>query len=79
MKATSLTPDDIVATLQYLEFLKINNEGSYILEIDFDKIDEYFRKWDAKAFPSVDPSALRWKPDPLTRTFGQSTFSWYPL
>ncbi|CAO3646296.1 unnamed protein product [Cunninghamella echinulata] len=80
---TSMTPDDIISTLQFNNMIipnksmdytnKSENESqedistTYKFNIDVKLINEHLKKIDDKNFPTVDPSKLMWTPFALSR------------
>jgi len=59
--ATSITSDDIVKTLQYLNLIKYWN-GNHVISISPELVDEKLKKLNSKPGPRVDPSKLHWAP-----------------
>ncbi|CAJ0832573.1 8892_t:CDS:2 [Entrophospora sp. SA101] len=56
---TSMTPNDIVATLHINNMIKKNEcDSTYNVIIDQDCIDEYLRKLEAKNYPRIKPENL---------------------
>ncbi|KAJ3331004.1 hypothetical protein HDU76_004308 [Blyttiomyces sp. JEL0837] len=59
---TSMTYDDIVATLANLEMLVKDSDGRYVIRINVDIVEEYLKRIEAKGYPSARPGSLRWSP-----------------
>ena len=63
-KKTSMTVDDIVASLQHMGALHTFPDGTFAIRASHEEVSEYFRNLKAKGLAVVDPNALRWTPDP---------------
>lgn len=78
---TSLTPDDIISTLQTNNMIQYDNvTKQYSLALDLDSIKQYLADLDKKNYSRVDPHKLTWTPfvfsrDRLAVLLGQTTKS----
>jgi hypothetical protein len=67
-RATSMTVNDIVATLQINNMLVRDEEnGTYRIVVDKDLIMNHLEKVISKGYPRIRPENLRWTPFILTR------------
>ena len=57
-----MTANDIIATLHWLNLLKIKQDGQYAIQVSQSMLRDFFRKIKQKNNPQVDPSCLRWTP-----------------
>ncbi|ORY42764.1 hypothetical protein BCR33DRAFT_851415 [Rhizoclosmatium globosum] len=57
---TCMTYDDIVSTLTNLDMLVKDSQGDYVIRYNVVLVDEYLAKLEAKNYPVVRPSLLRW-------------------
>ncbi|KAL7746506.1 Histone acetyltransferase [Sorochytrium milnesiophthora] len=78
-KQTSMTPDDVITTLQYQDMLvRIPGKG-YTLRLDKDSMRMQLAKQAAKRYPRIKPALLQWvpyTPNPLlTPSSGSQTTS----
>ncbi|KAI8335403.1 acyl-CoA N-acyltransferase [Chlamydoabsidia padenii] len=71
---TSMTPDDIISTLQLYDMITTTSRhtssssaDSYQLEINVDLINSHITKVDSRQLPRVNPSKLTWTPFALSR------------
>lgn len=67
-RATSMTVNDVVATLQINNMLvKDEENGTYRIVVDKDLIKNHLEKVTAKGYPRIRTENLRWTPFILTR------------
>ncbi|KAI8381139.1 acyl-CoA N-acyltransferase [Radiomyces spectabilis] len=65
---TSMTPDDIISTLQANHMIRFDTDlDRYVLEIDCKVIREHLQKVEGRGYPTVDPAKLTWTPFVLSR------------
>ncbi|KAF7732573.1 hypothetical protein EC973_003320 [Apophysomyces ossiformis] len=65
---TSMTPDDIISTLQSNQMIRWDDTmKTYVLEINQSIIEAHMQKMEQKQLPSVDPAKLMWTPFVLSR------------
>ncbi|CAG8638739.1 13012_t:CDS:2, partial [Acaulospora colombiana] len=71
---TSMTVDDIIATLQINNMIEKNkSSGTYCIIVKKDVIEGHLQKVSAKGYPRIKPENLRWTPFILTRALGLRT------
>ncbi|CAG8615519.1 4156_t:CDS:2, partial [Acaulospora morrowiae] len=71
---TSMTVDDIIATLQINNMIeKDKSSGAYCIIVKTDVIEDHLQKVTAKGYPRIKPENLRWTPFILTRALGLRT------
>ncbi|CAG8453023.1 13376_t:CDS:2 [Ambispora leptoticha] len=70
-RRTSMTPDDVISTMQTNDILVKDPEThSYKLVIDKQRIEAHFKKVDSKGYPKIKPENLKWTPFIVTRGLG---------
>lgn len=60
-QATSIKPDQVVQTLQYLGFLRFF-DSTYVIVAQPDVVEREFARLNAKPGPVVDPTRIHWSP-----------------
>eukprot|EP00158_Paraphelidium_tribonemae_P003058 Partr_v1_DN25869_c1_g1_i2_m2682 putative Histone acetyltransferase len=67
-QSTGMTVDDVVTTLQDLDFLKKDaDSGDYVISVDVEKSIELLKKYQKKNRIIASADCLRWTPFVLTR------------
>ncbi|KAG4302673.1 hypothetical protein PCK1_001028 [Pneumocystis canis] len=62
-KRTSMTPDDVISTLERLDALVYDSVSKiFLIQVDKNKFQEICNKWMQKGYQSVKPNCLKWVP-----------------
>ncbi|KAG9299183.1 hypothetical protein G9A89_013831 [Geosiphon pyriformis] len=70
-RKTSMTPDDVIATLQTNDMIVKDQENdTYKLIVDKARIEQHCQKIMSKGYPQIKPENLKWTPFILTRGLG---------
>jgi histone acetyltransferase SAS3 len=61
-RRTGMTADDVVFALETLNFLHVDESGSYAIQADLSEVNSRISKWESKGYAAVAPEKLLWVP-----------------